>query len=147
MNKSFDAHYFKLSASQGFANAQFHSGFCVLRDSGVPMDKEYALHCFKFSEEQGFTRGQYFYALCLLAGIGIEKNISVGMKYLRLAASAGVVDAQLRLAAMLQRGTQTAQQAKESYEEILRCAHHLVNHSRNRQDLVDAEDYFKIASD
>jgi TPR repeat protein len=60
MDKSAAAHYFKLSADQGHADAQSFYGCCLSNGDGVSMDKSAAAHYFKLSADQ--WNAVYFFA-------------------------------------------------------------------------------------
>jgi TPR repeat protein len=61
MNKSLAAHYYKLSADQGFANAQFNYGVCLETGSGIEMNKSLAAHYFKLAADQGHPQARLRY--------------------------------------------------------------------------------------
>jgi TPR repeat protein len=44
MNKSFAAHYLKLSADQGVARAQFHYGVLLAISDGITTNKSHTAH-------------------------------------------------------------------------------------------------------
>jgi TPR repeat protein len=46
-NKSLAVHYYKLSADQGFAKAQFHEGFMLAKAEGISMNRSFAVHYYE----------------------------------------------------------------------------------------------------
>jgi hypothetical protein len=70
------------------------------------------------------------------------------VKYLKRAVDGGMVSGQPLLSAFLERDTQTALPAEKGLiETMLESAHYLITHSHNRQNIIDAEEHFKTASD
>jgi TPR repeat protein len=59
MNKSLATYYFKLSADQGIAEAQFNYGLSLARGDGIAMNKPLAAHYFKMSADQKNHHAQF----------------------------------------------------------------------------------------
>jgi TPR repeat protein len=58
MDKSLTAHYYKLSADQGDAKAQFAYGLMLAEGDGIAMNKSLAVHYFKLSADHDFSPAQ-----------------------------------------------------------------------------------------
>jgi TPR repeat protein len=63
-----EAHFLKLAADQGDADAQNNYGFCLQNGKGVSIDMKEAAHYFKLAADQGNAQAQYRYANSLLTG-------------------------------------------------------------------------------
>jgi TPR repeat protein len=76
MNKSLAVHYFKLSADQGIAEAQYICRLTLATCEGISMNKSLAIHYFKLSADQGKAEGQFAYRVMLARCEGISMNKS-----------------------------------------------------------------------
>ena len=63
---------------------------CTVRN--YPGDSE-AARWMGYAAEENNAYAQYNYGLCCIHGDGVEKNVPLGMKYLRLAAANGYPEA------------------------------------------------------
>jgi TPR repeat protein len=104
MNKSLAAHYYKLSADQGNARAQFNYGFMLLHGDGISMNKSLAAHYFKLSADQGIAEAQCNYGFMLSHREGISMNKSLAAHYYKLSADQGNARAQYHYGFMLLHG-------------------------------------------
>jgi TPR repeat protein len=104
MNKSLAVHYYKLSADQGFAAAQYNYGFMLARGEGISMNKSLAVHYFKLSADQSFAEAQCYYGFMLASGEGISMNKSLAAHYYKLSADQGFAEAQYNYGFMLASG-------------------------------------------
>jgi TPR repeat protein len=68
MNKSHAVHYFKSSADQGNAVAQFNYSIMLSQGEGILMNKSHAVHYFKLSADQGNAGSQFCYRIMLDQG-------------------------------------------------------------------------------
>jgi TPR repeat protein len=68
------ARYFKLSADQNHASAQFNYAFCLVTGRGLPTNDAEAARYFKLAAEHNDALPQFHYALCLANEQGIMKN-------------------------------------------------------------------------
>jgi TPR repeat protein len=95
INKSLAAHYYRLSADQGIAVAQFNYGLMLNNGDGISINKSLAAHYFKLSADQGSAVSQYCYALWLFTGEILSRDTALAIDYLQRAADGGFVFAQL----------------------------------------------------
>jgi TPR repeat protein len=82
------AHFIKLAADQGIAQAQFNYGCCLNQGEGVSIDFRAAAHYFKLAADQGIAEAQFNYGACLILD-PIQQDYIVAAEYLRLAADQG----------------------------------------------------------
>jgi TPR repeat protein len=82
-------HSWKIRADQGFANAQFNYGFCLMKGAGVCVDLGMAAHYFKLSADQGFANAQFRYGLCIMKGDGVCVDLGMAAHYFKLSADQG----------------------------------------------------------
>jgi hypothetical protein len=122
MNKSHGAHYFKLSADQGDAAAQFNYGVMLFWGDGISMNKSLAAHYFKLSADQGIAAAQFNYGFMLSRGDGISMNKSLAVHYFKLSADQGISLAQVEFA------------------NLLHCADH------GSINFAESENYLRLAS-
>jgi TPR repeat protein len=159
MNKSLAAHYFKLSADQGFAQAQLHYGLLLLTGEGITMNKSLAAYYFKLSADQGIVQAQYSYAVLLLEGESVQKDALMGVQYLERAAAGGWLPAQLHYANMIRYSNKIAQDARKSaryykfatdqgsVEDQTTDATCLVHGDGVEVNMTEADRYFQLACD
>jgi TPR repeat protein len=65
MNRSYAAHYYKLSADQGYAEAQFDYGMMLSHGEGISMNRSHAAHYFKLSADQSHAEAQFNYGMMM----------------------------------------------------------------------------------
>ena len=70
-------HYLKLSASQGYAEAQYHVGLLLFygNDDVVEVDKNEAFHYFMDASTQGHVNARFYVGVSYAFGYGVEKNV------------------------------------------------------------------------
>jgi TPR repeat protein len=76
------AHYFKLAADQGLADAQFNYGVCLENGRGVPSDFQKAVHYYKLAADQEMANAQLNYGICLYNGRGVPIDLQKGGHFL-----------------------------------------------------------------
>jgi TPR repeat protein len=126
MNKSLAAHYFKLSADQGFTQPQFHYGLLLALGDGYPMNRSLLAHYYHLSADQVLAQTQFNYALLLYHGDGSPMNKSLAAEYFKCAADQGIETAQSLY--------QVAEAEKDT------CEAFLFNINGKRRDEIE-EDY------
>jgi TPR repeat protein len=88
--KSEAAKWFRLSAEQRIADAQYHLGAMYLDGQGVPKSCEEGAKWFRLAAEQGDVEAQYQLGTMHKEGNGVPKNIVDAYAWTSLAASRGV---------------------------------------------------------
>jgi hypothetical protein len=104
INKSQSAYYFKLSADQGFMQAQVAIANLLRKGGETRMDQSSSAHYYKLAADQGSVEAQLRYANCLLAGDGVKMNKREAEHYLLRASSQGDVKAHMRYGIVLLSG-------------------------------------------
>jgi TPR repeat protein len=69
------AHYFKLAADQGFAEAQYHCALCLIIGNIVDRNLATVFRYLKLSAENGNRKGQFAIAWMAEHGIGAFSSI------------------------------------------------------------------------
>jgi TPR repeat protein len=77
-------HYFKLTADQGDAFAQFNHGNYLSRGEGVPIDLKRAVDYFKHAAAREVVDAQFNFANHLRKDEGASKNFKGAAHYLKL---------------------------------------------------------------
>jgi TPR repeat protein len=95
-NEEESAKYFKLSADQGWAEAQCAYAKCLLRRTGVMPDFGEAARNFKLAADQGLPQARYLYGICLRDGTGVGRDEEEAARYFALAADQWNTHAWLR---------------------------------------------------
>ena len=78
--------YYKLSADQGLADAQYNLGWCYENGKGVTQSFMEAARYFKLAADQGNVQAQYCLGWCYATGKGVAKNDAEADRYDKLAA-------------------------------------------------------------
>jgi len=105
--------WYKLSALQGYADAEFSVGHFYADGLGVNIDRKEAIRWWKLSASHGSSRAQHNLGVSYKDGEGVSKDYSVAMNYFKLAAAQGEVRAYLNIALMYVEG----QGVPQSYHE------------------------------
>jgi hypothetical protein len=87
-------HWFRLSASQGHAGAQFSLGFAYRNGEGVLQNDVEAVRWYRLAVAQGHARAQYNLALMYAIGEGVQENIERAYLWFNVAAVGLPVDLQ-----------------------------------------------------
>jgi uncharacterized protein len=84
------AKWLTLSASQGFARAEYYVGFQYARGMGLfPQDKSESLKWYQQSAEHGFINAQHSLGMVYYLGLGVPKDYVKAYKWLHLASKKG----------------------------------------------------------
>jgi hypothetical protein len=83
------AHYYKLSADQGDADAQFNYGILFSNGEGLAQDKSVAAHYYQLPADQGNADSQVNYAILLQTGGGIAQDKSLAAHDCKFSADQG----------------------------------------------------------
>jgi len=89
--------WYRKSAEQGYAYAQFRLGECYYKGKGVPEDKAEATNWYCKAAKQGHVEAQYKLGECNFKGEGTPKDEAEAMKWYHKAAEQGHTLAQFRL--------------------------------------------------
>ena len=81
--------WWRLSATQGWAPAQYALAESFMRGMGVPQDDAAAVSWYRRSADQGMLSAQYKLGLAYLSGVGVPKDAYTSYVWLSLA-TAGV---------------------------------------------------------
>ncbi|CAG8506700.1 2968_t:CDS:2 [Acaulospora morrowiae] len=83
------ANYFKESADENVADAQFYYANCLEKGKGVNKNIRKACEYYKKSADNGNICGMYSYGYIIYNGYCGTKNIEEGLKYMKMAADNG----------------------------------------------------------
>lgn len=87
-------YWYKKSAEQGLAEAQYQVGVCLLKGFGVHVNYTESINWFLRSANQGNINAQYIIGLCYYSGIVLKQNQKEAYIWLKKSADQGNVDAQ-----------------------------------------------------
>lgn len=86
--------WFSNAAEQGYAPAQYMTGYMLLQGQGTAKSQKMALDYFARAAEQNFSDAQYVLGQIYWKGLGIKKNQAIGRSWMEKAAQNGNVRAQ-----------------------------------------------------
>lgn len=86
--------YWKKSADNGNAEAQYYLGFCYSKGDGVQMNKQTAFYWYQKASNNGNAAAQYNLGCCYFNGDGCTQNKSIAKQWWKAAADQGNPDAQ-----------------------------------------------------
>jgi predicted aspartyl protease len=81
--------WWRLSATQGWAPAQYALAESFMRGTGVPQDDAAAVSWYRRSADQGMPSAQYKLGLAYLSGVGVPKDAFMSYLWLSLATAGG----------------------------------------------------------
>jgi predicted aspartyl protease len=81
--------WWRLSATQGWAPAQYALAESLMRGTGVPQDDAAAVSWYRRSADQGMPSAQYKLGLAYLSGVGVPKDAFMSYVWLSLATAGG----------------------------------------------------------
>ena len=81
--------WWRLSATQGWAPAQYALAESCMTGTGVPQDDAAAVSWYRRSADQGMPSAQYKLGLAYLSGVGIPKDTFMSYVWLSLATAGG----------------------------------------------------------
>ncbi|MBI2947190.1 MAG: sel1 repeat family protein [Verrucomicrobia bacterium] len=110
--------WFRKSAEQGYAPAQYNLGSLYYHGTGVPKDYQEALKWYRKAADQGFIQAQYFLGWIFSTGRGVEENFKESIHWFGKAADQGDPEAQLSLGLMFSRGEDLNPDYVEAYKWI-----------------------------
>jgi uncharacterized protein len=96
--------WYRLSAEQGYAAAQFELALMYSNGEGVLQDYKEAAKWYRLSAEQGIAEAQFNLALMYDNGRGVLQDYKEAAKWYRLSAEQGTANAQANLGVMYSKG-------------------------------------------
>ena len=96
--------WYRKSAEQGNAAAQYKMGECYQRGRGVGKDYMIAVKWYRKAAEQGYAAAQHKMGECYQRGRGVGKDYMIAVKWYRKAAEQGYAAAQHKMGECYQRG-------------------------------------------
>ena len=96
--------YFKKSAEQRLAKAQFNLGLMYDEGQGVDQDNKQAVYWYRKAAEQGHARAQNNLGLMYGKGQGVNQDNKQAVYWYRKAAEQGLAEAQFNLGSMYEKG-------------------------------------------
>ena len=89
INQQSAVRWYRKSAMQGYAGAQFNLGNCYQLGEGVKEDKTQAVYWYSKAADQGDPEAQYMLGLCYASGEGVKKNTHKAIKWFKESAKQG----------------------------------------------------------
>ena len=86
--------WFSNAAEQGYAPAQYMTGYMLLQGQGTPRSQKLAVDFFTRSAQQEYSAAQYVLGQIYWKGLGVKKNQALGRSWLEKAAQNGNTSAQ-----------------------------------------------------
>ncbi len=96
-NKEEAFQWFKISAQQGHAKAQFKTGLAYNEGYGTEKDPAKAFTWFEKAADQGVAEAQFYVAVAYQQGEVVQKDLIKAAKWMKLAAKQGIPEAQTNL--------------------------------------------------
>ena len=89
--------WYRKSAEQGYAPAQWNLGLCYKYGNGVEKDLKQAAEWYRKAAEQGDADAQFSLGVCYEAGIGVKEDPKQALEWYQKAAAQGVADAHYKI--------------------------------------------------
>jgi len=137
LTKAFD--YYRKSATQGFAAAQFNVGNMYAGGIGVAQDSMESVLWFRQAADQGLAEAQYNLGLAYEIGRGVRTHAAQAITWYRLAANQGYPRAQYNLAVMLEEGRGSAKDEVNAAKLYLAAARQGFGPAQNNLGIMLAE--------
>ena len=151
--------YYKLSADQNHADAQYNLGHCYKNGRGTEKDESQAFKYYKLSADQNYADAQNNLGYCHKNGRGTEKDESQAVKYYKLSADQNNADAQNNLALCYKNGRGTEKDDSQAFKYYKLAAdqnhayaqnnlgHCYKNGRGTEKDDSQAFKYYKLSAD
>ena len=110
------AHWYKVSASKGYPEAQSSLGVLYATGNGVEKDVDKAVFWFRKAAEQGVAEAQYHLGLSYLLGKGNPVDLDEGKDWIREAAKQNYRKAFIALGWMYDNGIGVEQSVKKAFK-------------------------------
>ena len=114
--------WYRKSAKQGFALAQYKLAIMFYKGIGVPENKTIALSWFRKSAKQGVALAQYNLGIMFYNGDGVPEDKKQAVELLRQAAEKGISSAQYHSGSILYVGVNGVLQNKKEAASLYRQA-------------------------
>lgn len=85
------------AAREGDVRASFNYGYCLWRGIGVPYDPAEAKSFFAYARDMEGGEACYNLAMLYMHGEGVKRDYAATVKYMKIAAARGCIEAQLYL--------------------------------------------------
>ncbi len=108
--------YLKLSADQGYLQAQYDLSFLYEKGYGTELSREKAFESYKSIADQGHAESQNVLAIFYAEGFGTEVNIEKSITYYKLSADQGNYCAQYNLAMRYTKGDGLSQNLVQAFK-------------------------------
>jgi TPR repeat protein len=139
--------WWRKTAEQGHASAQYNLGFCYANGQGVAKDEAEAVKWYRKAAEQGLADAQCSLGYCYNNGQGVVRDWAEGVKWWRMAAEQGHASAQYNLGFCYANGQGVAKDEAEAVKWYLKAAeqglaaaqHNLGSRYDNGQGVVKEE--------
>lgn len=115
-NPKLAAHYYKLSAQQGYAPALCSLGVCYKNGDGLEMDIKKAIELYQLAAKQNYARAQFNLGCCFSNGRGTRQNMKCAVEWFKQAAKNGFAGAQFALALRYKDGDTVKQDSKQAFQ-------------------------------
>ena len=106
--------WYRKSAEQGYARAQYVLGICYRLGEGVPQDYKEAVKWYRKSAEQGYAEAQCNLGACYYLGNGVPQDYTKAVEWYRKSAEQGDVAAQYNLGVCYQLGRGVSKDINEA---------------------------------
>ncbi len=124
-------YWYRKSAEQGYATAQFNLGLCYYNGQCVSQDYNEAVKWYRKAAEQGHARAQYSLGYCYAKGQGVAQDYYEAVKWYRKAAEQGYDSAQNNLGVCYENGQGVSKDINEAVKWYRKAA---------EQGYADAQD-------
>jgi TPR repeat protein len=114
--------WYRKSAAQGYAVAQFILGYCYAEGTGVTQDYAEAVKWFRKSAEQGNADAQFNLGYCYEEGNGVTQDYAEAVKWYRKSAEQGDADAQFSLGCCYEEGNGVLKDIPEAIKWYTKAA-------------------------
>ena len=151
--------YFKSAADAGIASAQFEYAKCLFDGIGVKQDAKEGLKYLTLSVKQKYPDACYLLGVSYLQGTIVEQDLSKAALYVKMAADANHIEAQLAYVKFLEDGLgveantelakETLKKAADSgnTEAMFLYAFYLESGKYDSVDQEQAFEYYRMAAD
>ena len=151
--------WYRKSADQGFAGAQYNLGAMYANGEGVPQNATEAVKWYRRAADQGLANAQFGLGHMYADGVGVRQDAAEAVKWYRKAADQGLADAQYFLGTMYDNGEGVQQDAIEAVKWYSKAADQgdalaqyvlgeiYAEGKSVRQDVAEAVKWYRKAAD
>ena len=120
--------WYKKSAEQGFAQAQYNLAWCYEAGEGVKKNETKAFEWYQKSADQGFAKAQHNLGICYYNGIGCDPDKYKAFEWYKKSAEQGLANAQCHLGNCYYKGKGCEQNYNQAF-------HWFTSASQDMQDI------------